>query len=54
MDTYNKEDWHKLIPVIALKGASQFFLRMDGYGCVLLNGHTKITRDGGKTWTDPA
>jgi hypothetical protein len=54
MDTYNKEEWHKIKPNIVLKGASQFFLRSDGYGWVLLNGHTKITHDGGITWTDPA
>lgn len=53
MDTYNKEDWHEIKPDITLKGALQFFLRSDGYGWVLLNGHTKITQDGGKTWTDP-
>jgi hypothetical protein len=54
MDTYNKEDWHKIKLDIALKDTSQFFLHSDGYGWVLLNGHTKITLDCGKTWTDPA
>lgn len=53
MDTYNNEDWQKIQPNIALEGASQFYLRSDGYGWVLLNGHTKITLDGGATWNNP-
>ncbi|WP_282942188.1 hypothetical protein [Paenibacillus sp. RC67] len=53
MDTYNKEDWRPIHSSMDLEGAAQFFLRSDGYGWVLINGHTMITQDGGKTWSEP-
>lgn len=53
MDTYIKEDWQKVEPNMELKDASQFLLRMDGYGWVFLNGQMKVTADGGKTWSNP-
>ncbi|OPH56331.1 hypothetical protein BC351_27895 [Paenibacillus ferrarius] len=53
MRTYNKEDWQQIVPNIILKDAKQFFLNMDGFGWVLLNGHLKITMDGGRTWSAP-
>lgn len=54
MDTYNHEDWQTIKPDIPLQDASQFFLRTDGFGWVLLGGSVKVTHDGGKTWNDPA
>ncbi|RKN70098.1 hypothetical protein [Paenibacillus ginsengarvi] len=54
MDTYNHEDWQPIRTDIPLQDASQFFLREDGFGWVLLNGRIKMTNDGGQTWSDPA
>lgn len=54
MDTYNHEDWQPIQSGLPLNDASQFVLRTDGFGWVLLNGFIKVTKDGGKTWNDPA
>ncbi|WP_176706734.1 hypothetical protein [Paenibacillus hemerocallicola] len=43
MDTYNHEDWQPIRTDIPLQDASQFFLREDGFGWVLLNGRIKMT-----------
>ncbi|WP_187274568.1 hypothetical protein [Paenibacillus sp. N3.4] len=53
MDTYNHDDWQTIKPNISLQNASQFFLGMDGYGWVLLNGSIMVTHDGGRTWNEP-
>ncbi|NOU98534.1 hypothetical protein [Paenibacillus planticolens] len=54
MDTYNHEDWQPIKTDIPLQDASQFFLRTDGFGWVLLDGSLKVTNDGGITWSDPS
>ena len=52
MDTYNKENWSPIQSETNLEGATQLFLRSDGFGWVFIKGHTMITMDGGKTWSD--
>ncbi|MCZ8516248.1 hypothetical protein O9H85_28410 [Paenibacillus filicis] len=53
MNSYNHEDWQAVTTDLPLKGASQFFLREDGFGWVLLDGFIKVTSDGGRSWSDP-
>ncbi|OCT13457.1 hypothetical protein A8709_17785 [Paenibacillus pectinilyticus] len=53
MDTYAHQDWQVVHSQISLQNATQFFLRSDGYGWVLLNGSVLVTNDGGRTWDEP-